>query len=45
MPKTHKKITATERDLIALFKSQGKSNKEIAKRLGKHPTSIGREIK
>ena len=44
MPETHKKITAAERDLIALLKGRGKSNKEIARQLGKHPTSIGREI-
>lgn len=44
MSETHRKITAVERDLIALLKSQGTSNKEIARRLGRHPTSIGREI-
>lgn len=44
MPETHKKIAAVERDLIALLKSRGTSNKEIARRLGRHPTSIGLEI-
>ena len=40
-----KQLTAQERDLIAIWKSNGKSNKEIAKKLGKHPASIGRELK
>jgi IS30 family transposase len=38
-------LTARERDLIAVWKSQGRSNKEIARKLNKHPFSIGREFK
>jgi len=38
------KITAQERDLIAVWRGQGISNKEIARRLGRHPSSIGREV-
>lgn len=39
-----KHISARERDLIALWKNEGKSNKEIAGRLGRNTSSIGREI-
>ena len=34
-----------ERDEIAVLKSSGVSNKEIARKLGRHPSTIGREIK
>lgn len=40
-----KKLKAHERDLIAVLKGKGVSNKQIAAKLGKHPTTIGREIK
>lgn len=38
-------IDASERDLIALWKGEGKSNKDIAGKLGRNVSSIGREIK
>lgn len=34
-----------ERDKIAVWKSSGVSNKQVAKRLGRDPSTIGREIK
>ena len=43
--KTKKRITAQERDLLALFKAEGLSNKECARRLFRHPSVIGRELK
>jgi len=39
-----KKLTDSERDLIALWKAKGESNKECARRLGRDPTTIGREL-
>ena len=41
----YKRINSDERDLIALWHSSGVSNKEIAKRLGRLVSTIGREIK
>lgn len=43
--KTHKKLTAFERDQIALYHTQRISNKEIARRLGREVSTIGRELK
>lgn len=43
--RTIKHIDAGERDLIALWKGEGKSNKEIAGGLGRNVSNIGREIK
>lgn len=43
--KTHKKLTAIERDQIALLHTQGISNSEIARRLGREVSTIGRELK
>ncbi|MBU2592873.1 helix-turn-helix domain-containing protein [Patescibacteria group bacterium] len=43
--KNKKRITARERDLIALFKAEGLSSKECARRLNRHPSVIGRELK
>lgn len=42
--KEHKKLTEKERDQLAIWKAQGVSNKECAKRLGRHPSTIGREL-
>lgn len=42
--KTHKKLTAFERDQIALLHTQGISNSEIARRLGREVSTIGREL-
>jgi len=44
MKKTFK-ITAQERDIIAVLYSKGLSGRQIAKKLGRHHTSISREIK
>ncbi|OGY21357.1 MAG: hypothetical protein A3A65_05325 [Candidatus Chisholmbacteria bacterium RIFCSPLOWO2_01_FULL_49_14] len=41
----HTKITASNRKLIAAWLQQGISNKQIARWLGKHPTTIAHEIK
>lgn len=38
-------LRAHERDLIAVWKGRGLSNKQIAKRLNRSVSSIGREIK
>ena len=43
--KSNKNLTQTERELIASWKGLGKSNKQIAKRLGRSCSTIGREIK
>lgn len=40
-----KNLTQTERQLIAKWKQQGKSNKKIGKRLGRSPSTIGRELR
>lgn len=40
----YKHIAAKERDLIAVWKSEGLSNKEIARRLGRSLSTIGREM-
>jgi transposase, IS30 family len=37
-------ITLLEREQIAHFRSQGLSRAQIAERLGRHPTTIGREL-
>ncbi|MDP3955453.1 MAG: helix-turn-helix domain-containing protein, partial [bacterium] len=41
----HSKIRAFKRDKIAIWKSQGISNREMARRLGRNVSSIGREIR
>lgn len=38
------KLTAQERDLLALWKAEGLSNKECGRRLKRHPSTIGREL-
>lgn len=43
--KPYTKLTAYERDLLAVWKSKGVSNKECARRLSRHPSTIGRELK
>jgi IS30 family transposase len=43
--KKQKKLTVIERDQIALLHTQGVSNSEIAKRLGREVSTIGRELK
>lgn len=39
-----RQVTLLEREQIAQFWSQGLSRAEIARRLGRHPTTIGREL-
>lgn len=41
----HTKITSTERQLLAAWKSEGLSNKECGRRLGRETSTIGRELK
>jgi Transposase and inactivated derivatives, IS30 family len=41
----HKKITETERFLLAGWKKEGLSNNECARRLNRHVATIGRELK
>lgn len=41
---THKKITESERVLLAQWKNQGLSNIDCAQRLGRHKSTIGREL-
>lgn len=43
--KQHKKLTAWERDLIAIWCSQELSVREIAHRLKRNPSTISRELK
>lgn len=40
----HTKITETERVLLSQWKSEGLSNNDCAKRLGRHVSTIGREL-
>ena len=41
----HTKLSQTERSLLARWKEEGLSNKECARRLVRHPSTIGRELK
>lgn len=41
----HRKLTATERDQLAIWLAQEVSNGECARRLGRHVSTIGRERK
>ncbi len=43
--KTHKKLTASERNLLSAWKKEGLSNIDCAKRLGRSVSTIGRELK
>ena len=43
--KKHKKITSTERELLSVWKKEGLSNSDCAKRLGRSVSTIGRELK
>ncbi|HZE87134.1 MAG TPA: helix-turn-helix domain-containing protein [Methylomirabilota bacterium] len=40
----HTKITQTERELLSQWKQEGLSNNDCAKRLGRHVSTIGREL-
>lgn len=39
------KLTSTERDQLTIWKAAGLSNRECARRLGRDPSTIGRELK
>jgi len=41
----HSKLNQTERMQLARWKAEGVSNKECARRLRRHPSTIGRELK
>lgn len=41
----HKKLTQTERELLSQWKKEGLSNKKCARRLSRHVSTIGRELK
>lgn len=43
--KPYKQLTSEERDQLAVWKASGLSNKECARRLGRNPATIGRELK
>ena len=43
--KTPTKLNQKERELIAAWRNEGISNKEIARRLNRHTSTIGREVK
>lgn len=43
--KGHTKLTSAERTLLAAWKQEGLSNNDCAKRLGRHRSTIGRELK
>ena len=40
----HKKLTQSERELLSRWKREGLSNYDCAKRLGRHVSTIGREL-
>jgi len=44
-PKTYKHLSIYERDLIAVFKSQGQSLRAIARSLNRNPGTLCRELK
>jgi transposase, IS30 family len=41
----HKKFTQTERELLSQWKKESLSNRECARRLDRHASTIGRELK
>ncbi len=43
--KEYTKITARERDMLAVWKAEGVSNRECGRRLNREPSTIGRELK
>ena len=40
----HRKLTQSERELLSRWKREGLSNYDCAKRLGRHVSTIGREL-
>jgi IS30 family transposase len=45
MPKTYKQLSAEERDILAILKSQGHSLRQIAQVLKRSPSTLSRELK
>ncbi len=45
MPKRYKHLSAEERDLLAVWKGEGKSLRAIARRLGRNTATLSRELK
>ena len=45
MPSPYKHLSAEERDFIAVLRSQGKSLHEIARQLGRNPSTLSRELR
>jgi len=45
MPKSYKHLNAEERDLLAVWKGEGQSLRAIARRLGRDPATLSRELK
>jgi len=45
MPKTYRHLSAEERDILAVLKSNGHSIRQIAKVLSRSPSTISRELK
>jgi len=45
MPKIYQHLTLEERELISIWKAEGKSLREIATELNRNPSSISRELK
>lgn len=43
--KSYVRLSPSERDSLAVWKAEGASNKECARRLGRSPSTIGRELK
>jgi len=44
-PTTHKRLSAEERDHIAIWHAEGRSERDIASELGRSPSTISREIR
>ena len=45
MPKAYKHLSAEERDILAVLKSEGHSIRQIAKVLNRSPSTVSRELK
>jgi transposase, IS30 family len=45
MLKTYQHLTKNERDLIAVLKGEGRSLRDIAKAIGRNPSTVSRELK
>lgn len=45
MPKTYNHLSTHERDLLAVYRSQGRSLRQIARLLGRDPGTVSRELR